>query len=511
VVGELPDVGGVSTGRLENSPILELAPGRHTVRVSFRPLRMPREAAPPTAVSNPVEIEIKPAVAPPASSATSSSTPSSAKPTTLDQLIERVKAAERKLLNVHVVGTLSCEGKTAGSDEWKTLQPRLESEAWLNGLRQSKMRFDVVVSVNRWIGGPYDWVQTSYSVGYDGRYGRVARHTSGPVGEPKKVGLGQVFAELPFELQHDGALFECAGAPLSLYLYNNGRDMPLSELFEEGVAKGRQVTVSEERLGGAGCTRVSIATPGKFEQSWWLDPARGYALVQEESAALKEDGAREVRSRREVTALKELSPGVWYPAEACCESYSGDVGVQVARNSVDSGLTAFRSRYKATLVEGNAPRLDDAVFEVNFAEERTIQNMAAGIVHYAQNKATDLMPVKEARLLPKQTDYGRISSDALGRQKETSFRVLIPQEDARFSLPVTLKTSTPGLEAVVAGDSFVEYAKEKTKRRYVECKVTWKDLPAAGPFRAEVQVFFGEAKEQKPLVLTLRGDRVADQ
>ena len=47
----------------DDSPRLQLAAGKHTVRVSFQPLRMERGVVEPTAVSGPIEIEILPAEA----------------------------------------------------------------------------------------------------------------------------------------------------------------------------------------------------------------------------------------------------------------------------------------------------------------------------------------------------------------------------------------------------------------------------------------------------------------
>mgnify|MGYP006871754765 CR=1 FL=1 len=46
-----------------DSPRLQLTVGKHTVRLSFQPLRLDRNTSLPTAISNPVEIEILPAAA----------------------------------------------------------------------------------------------------------------------------------------------------------------------------------------------------------------------------------------------------------------------------------------------------------------------------------------------------------------------------------------------------------------------------------------------------------------
>jgi hypothetical protein len=298
----------------------------------------------------------------------------------LEELASEIAGSESKLLNLKVESQATVQKRGSQPGQWEDTPVCVVCTAWYNGLPGSKVRVDVVKEVLEWEDGPAPLGESSYSVAFDGQYGRTARHNVGPVGETAQVGRGEISADRPAKLKTQ-LLRAATGAGLSTFFFRDNERAKLSDLFKEAASQNTAVQITSETLLGFSCIKVTGGDPAAGHQSYWFDPSRGFALVGYELINKRTDGTLWVVGRIRVSELREAAPGIWYPTEGYYECDS----------SPESGDEADRRyHYRASIAVANDPAFDESVFSPMFPAGYTIDDRVQGLRYRSGGNPRDL-------------------------------------------------------------------------------------------------------------------------
>jgi hypothetical protein len=298
----------------------------------------------------------------------------------VNAMIPLIEAAERiPFSNLKVQSEAWVETKADLSDPcepWQRTPIYVSSTAWFDGIPKGRSRMDVHKEVLKWQDGAAPYIESSYSVGFDGQYGRVVHHTTGHSGKTFPMKEGKLLSNVPEQLS-GYSLSGCTGAYFSFQFFFNNDELKnkgrtFSRLFRAAASaaalEAKAFEVALEEFQGAMCIKFGSGEQKWGYENWWLDPARGFALLGHEHANILRDDREWLISRMKVSKLKEVSPGFWWPTEACIES--GPL----------EPLTPYYSRtvYRASNVVANDPNFDESVFTVPFPEGYLIDDQVAG-------------------------------------------------------------------------------------------------------------------------------------
>ena len=296
----------------------------------------------------------------------------------VNAVIPLAEAAERvPFSNLKVDSEAWGETKTSLTDPnepWQRTPIYLSCTAWFGGGPQGKARVDVHKEVLRWQGGAAPYGESTYSVGFDGQYGRVVHHTFGHSGKIHGTKRAKRLTHAPGQLK-DSHLASCTGARFSFQFFfsdqdkDEGRTFP--RLFRAAISptalEAKALEVALEEFQGVECIKLgSGEKKGRAHISYWFDPARGFALVGHDNMSIREDGSEWVSARLRVTKLKKVAPGLWWPTEATFIS-----------RPIKSGDPYSRTVYRATNVVANDPDFDDSVFTVPFPDGYLVDDQVA--------------------------------------------------------------------------------------------------------------------------------------
>jgi hypothetical protein len=291
-----------------------------------------------------------------------SSTPS------LEELISRIAEAEKKLVNMKIEGEASEEQRVLPTDSWKPNGVSVSSTAWFNGLPNSKARVDVhQETLQKKEGG---FLQTSYSVSFDGQTGRIVRRLTGTPGAMSEVKRAEILPSAPGNLL-DGWRQITSGDAFCLNFVAQEEEVTFSELLKAMIALGKKLDIGHEKYQGVDCFRIYIPISGSYYgQTYWLDAEHGLAFRGFENAT-ERDGHRFVVERKVVTEITEAAPGVWCPREAyyqyCCPD----------PNQPHENRTLFRT----SKVVANDPFFDEEVFHPAIPSGYVVRDKILGTVY----------------------------------------------------------------------------------------------------------------------------------
>jgi hypothetical protein len=372
---------------------------------------------------------------------------------TLEEIVREATFSERRLLNLHVVSEVSSLRRMPQEEAWEPAPERMKVEAWYDGLRDSRARVEIRDEVSGWINGPAPYSRDSFSVGFDGTQGRIAHHMTGPSDEPFPARRGEILPDRPAML--GASTTPASGLAFSLYGYDDGRGKSLTEIFQQILSIGFPMDISREELLGVPCIRVSGKGNG-VEETYWLDPARGMALIGYDRIELNEDGSRTASPSIRVTRLVEAGEGIWYPVEAYREepewSFEGDPMAGGMRRHA-TGATV-RHIYKAELAVANDPDFKEDVFEVEFPPGYMIQDRRTGMIFPSGpdpetlSESLDKM-VEDVRLLDATSQPSSAGTFAAPRQTDRPATTAPAEDQYR---PSAMRWAGPviGLVAVFA-------------------------------------------------------------
>jgi len=291
----------------------------------------------------------------------------------IKELAPQIKAAEKSLLNIKIQSEAWIETKTNLSDPcepWKRTPIYVSCTAWLDGRPRGKARVDVNKEVLEWRDGAAPYAESSYSVGFDGHYGRLAKHTFGHSGRTHHSKRGKLLADAPKGLR-SGSARSFTGTGFSLNFFFSDMDYTFSDLFRWADDPNTLVTSSfqftQEVFQGVQCIKIASKGTKRFQQSWWLDSERGFALLGDKYTSILEDGTERLVSFMKVSKLNEVADGIWWPMEAYAESGPSAPGKPYSRTV-----------YRASNVVANDPNFDESVFTVPFPDGYLIDDKVNG-------------------------------------------------------------------------------------------------------------------------------------
>lgn len=290
----------------------------------------------------------------------------------LKELAAQIKAAEGKLLNIKVESEARRETRSSLSESWQKTPVYVLSTAWFDGLAKGKERIDVHKEILFRKGDIIPYMESSYSLGFDGQFGRIARHTKELGVNTRLVKEGEILPDVPSELRC-GASRSFTGAIFSLNFFFgcDGKINSFSEMFQLAAraaeSKTNELVFDLEEFQGVTCIKLSSGEQKWGHETWWLDPNRGFALLGYEHVSIRHDGSKRVISCIKVTNLKEVSPGVWWPMEASIESDPDKLGEPYQRTI-----------YRASNVIANEPNFDESIYTVSFPDGYLIDDKVTG-------------------------------------------------------------------------------------------------------------------------------------
>ena len=295
----------------------------------------------------------------------------------VNALIPVIEAAERNLFsNLKVESEAWVETKTNLSDPnepWQRTPIYVSCTAWFDGYPAGKARVDVHKQVLKWQEGAAPYIEESYSVCFDGQYGRVVRYSTGHSGKTFRMKEGKLLPEAPWQLR-DGYLGSCTGARYSFKFFFSDEDKEMGRTFSRlfraatsaAALEAKAFEVALEEFQGVGCIKFGSGNKKRVHISYWLDPARGFALLGHDNISIREDGSKRVSTRLRVTKLKEVTPGLWWPMEA-----------YIISRPYESGKPWQRIVYRASNVVANDPNFDESIFTVAFPDGYLIDDKVA--------------------------------------------------------------------------------------------------------------------------------------
>jgi beta-lactamase regulating signal transducer with metallopeptidase domain len=285
-------------------------------------------------------------------------------PMTLQNIIEKVAAEERRLLNLHVVSEWSTLQQEPGTTTWTPTPCGASVEAWYSGLRDGKVRLEIRDEVIQWVAGAAPYAKGSWSVGFDGTEGWTAHHETGPADKPFATRRGEILAKRPGKARGPANLK--TGIAFTVYGYDDGRGMPLSDVLRELKDANLPLNITTEQLCGTECIRITVGTRS-VEETCWLDPSRNMALRGYDRTDIHTDGKRETSPSIRVVQLVNAGGPIWFPVEAYREETKKTItgGPHGMQMTVQQGARE-RHVFKATTVVANDPAFDEEVFAPSF-------------------------------------------------------------------------------------------------------------------------------------------------
>lgn len=286
----------------------------------------------------------------------------------LTNIASQVEKNEINLVNIEVDSEVWMEERLSKSNPWQRTPVYVSSTAILDGMPNSKARVDVHKEVVKWKEGDNPYADISYSVGFDGKYGRTIYHYSQSNEKKRITKKGEITLGIPNRLR-SGSLRAFTGQPFSAHFCLNSKGYTFSQLFrwatDPNTKADSSFIFSRELFYGIEC--IKIATKKDVGESWWLNPTRDYSLLGHKFMGYNENGDTRIVSFVRVTNLEKVANGIWWPKEALVEA-----------DPLKPGQPYKRMIYKATDVRVNSPDFDDSVFTITFPEGYTIDDQVTG-------------------------------------------------------------------------------------------------------------------------------------
>ncbi len=293
----------------------------------------------------------------------------------VNALIPVIEAAEKSLFkNLKVDSETWVDTKADLSDPcepWQRTPIYISCTAWFGEHPKGKARVDVHKEILKWRDGAAPYAESSYSVGFDGQYGRVVHYARGHSGKTFSLKEGKLLTDAPSQLTNN-FLNRCTGARYSLYFLaaNKAQSHTFSQLFRAATSpdalKAKAFEFGIEEFQGAECIKFGSGEQEGGHETWWFDPERGFALLGHEHVSMR-NGKEWLISRIKVSNLKEVAPGIWWPTEAYEES-----------GPFSPGEPCSRSIYRVSGVVANDPNFDESVFTVPFPKGYLIEDKVHG-------------------------------------------------------------------------------------------------------------------------------------
>ncbi|HEX8340508.1 MAG TPA: hypothetical protein VF624_06325, partial [Tepidisphaeraceae bacterium] len=276
---------------------------------------------------------------------------------------ELVEQSERRLKAVYVESTVRLDqGSKEFSPIWTETAEYGTGRAWLNGRPGGPCKVFVDRDVTQWLEGSAPYYETKLQVHRDRGITTILQQATGPVGrtvDPRTAivtsrsdPLSSIFyfwgTGAVFTANHRGGVTGDARESLSQELKEriktySGKNLP------EGVVPILEVT--EDKINGRDCVRLTIGVKGQGHESWWFDPQLGFNYTRYERVLADKYLSRRIN----VSEFAKSQGDVWYPSKAEFEIW------RLGANEKSDAIIvkdAIRYRYHANKVVVNEDHLE---------------------------------------------------------------------------------------------------------------------------------------------------------
>jgi hypothetical protein len=212
-------------------------------------------------------------------------------------------------------------------------------------------------------------------VGFDGQFGRAATHTSGIPNDMRPLRDAEIRAKAPTELFGESASAVATGRKFFIPFEVPSPGLRFSEAADDYIAKGHEIRLSREEVNGVAALRLAFGDPLKSETRYWLDPARGYAMLK-----FQQKEPDRITEERVVNSLVEAAPGVWFPTSAHVDLLRLDIDA-LRKDPTSSQRRMVRQQFRAAAVVVNDPQFDNAVFTVPIPEGYDVVDEVRGVTY----------------------------------------------------------------------------------------------------------------------------------
>jgi hypothetical protein len=310
-----------------------------------------------------------------------------------------IKTSEKKLHNLKGCAEVWLEkGKNPKDpcNTWQETPIYVKSIMWSDGQPGGKIKVDVKKQVlEGWITdaepGPYS--EHSFSDSFDGTTGRSIINSSGFLGKTVPIKEGVISTQKPQSLD-DNWSFMYTGREFTTNFFRvNSQGTLLSDLFIFADDPNSKVMTcfefTWEKLKGVECIKISSREIKNHNgcERWWLDPARGFALIRYEHTVVLGDKTEAFKRLVEIQELREVTEGVWWPIKATCIT-----------EPLRAGENYTRMVYHASEVVANDPNFNNNVFTIEFPRGYKIDNT---ITHKNYIVDANLNMIEEPNYKPK--------------------------------------------------------------------------------------------------------------
>jgi len=305
----------------------------------------------------------------------------------IDSLIPLIEKAETECFdNLKVEAHGWAETKSDISDPcelWKKTPESWSCTAYLAGNTGELKRVDVhslVLKLLKLPGRPYpySYSKESFSVSYDGEFGKVIRHTKGPLEKPVNEKTGMLLPDPPRRLNVGYMkMFTGEKFTTSRFFDNDQEEqhkVSFSRIFQvatkQEVAETGTFKFMFEEFQGSECLKFGTRGQSSTHETWWLDPSRGFSLIGYERVNIR-DGKEKLVKRITVSKLEKVNTNCWWPTEVtlikCPLLWKG-------KRISPYKKTVFR----ASEVVADDPNFDESAFSVPFLEGYKIEDKVEG-------------------------------------------------------------------------------------------------------------------------------------
>lgn len=290
--------------------------------------------------------------------------------TSINDVVAKIAASEAKVKNVKVVSTFKEETWDAATEKWQ-LASEGETTSWFDGTARGKARVDFQKHVTRWIDGPAPYSESKSSHAFNGRIGQELQLGTGPIGKYFQSPRGRITAYRPNLI----VMWGNRPSGYSFFLNGEGGESKnsLSQQLQVTLkAEGIATEAHEGKLNDLPCT---IVTVGAIEENigvstWYLDPARGFAIVAYQRTT--EKGV--VGIRYHVNEFAQPIAGVFYPTDVSVEYFDRQ------------GVPTVRAAYKSSTVVVNDPKWVDDVFTLKWPVGTPVYDDTTGVSFIASEE-----------------------------------------------------------------------------------------------------------------------------
>jgi hypothetical protein len=281
----------------------------------------------------------------------------------LKELAIHIKAAEKKLHNIKVCSELCVDQSDDPNNPlgvWLQTPIYVNSTMWSDGQPEGKIRVDVHKQILKWVKDEktVSYSERSFSASFDGTTARTIIKKSGELGKAVSVRDGVVTSPERPRYFDDIWCRQYTGRYFTMRFFKfNEQGTSFSDLFNLAEDSNSLVTTyldfNWEKLSGIECIKISFkkSINQNWSKRWWLDPARGFAILRYENVRTLEDKTETYRSLMEIQELKEVTKGVWWPIKATS-----------VNEPLRPGEPYMRMRYHASEVLANNSNIDENIY-----------------------------------------------------------------------------------------------------------------------------------------------------